>query len=80
MSQRHERLPVSALERVDDLCAQFEDSWQRGEQPSIEELVDLVTEPRERAALLAELLVLEFEHLKHHQINLLAKNFRFLEI
>ena len=36
--------------------------WQRGEQPKIEDVVGAVSEQRERAALLGELLVLDWDY------------------
>ena len=39
MSVRHKKLPIAALERIDDLCAEFEKKWQSDEPPTIESLL-----------------------------------------
>ena len=62
MSIRQEKLPIAALERIDDLCAEFENAWQRDEPPTIESMLPRATSPVERAALLAELLVLDIDY------------------
>ncbi len=62
MSIRQEKLPIAALERIDDLCAEFENAWQRDEPPTIESVLPHVTSPVERNVLLAELLVLEIDY------------------
>lgn len=59
---RQEKLPIAALERIDDLCVEFEQQWQSNEPPSIESLVDENAELIEREALLAELIVLEVDY------------------
>jgi len=62
MSIRHEKLPIAALERIDDLCADFERSWQRNESPTIESMLPTDASAAERHALLAELLVLDIDY------------------
>lgn len=62
MSIRQKKLPIAALERIDDLCAEFENAWQRGEPPTIESLLPRATSSAERDALLAELLVLDIDY------------------
>jgi eukaryotic-like serine/threonine-protein kinase len=51
---------LSALQRIDTFCDQFEDEWRRGERPRIEDYLDKVPEA-ERAALLRQLLKVEVE-------------------
>ncbi len=62
MSMRQKKLPIAALERIDDLCALFEQSWLSNEAVSIESLLDGAFEPVVRDALLAELIVLEVDY------------------
>lgn len=59
---RQRKLPIEALERIDDLCAQFEQKWQADEPVSIESLVAGEFAPLEREALLAELIVLDVDY------------------
>ncbi len=59
---RQQKLPITALERIDDLCAQFERMWQANEPPSIESLLAGEVAPLEHEALLAELIVLEVDY------------------
>ncbi len=62
MSMRQQKLPIAALERIDDRCADFEQKWQTNEPPSIESLLAGEVAPIEREALLAELIVLEVDY------------------
>ena len=62
MISRHYKLPVAALERIDDACEQFERSWQDGNPQSIESLIKDIHDSQERSALLAELLALELDY------------------
>lgn len=70
MSSHHEKLPVAALERIDDICIVFENAWRRGESPSIEATLaqaqsgdkHATESPAERAALLAELITLDIDY------------------
>jgi len=59
---RQKKLPIAALERIDDLCAEFEQKWQTNEPPSIESLLAGEVAQSERDALLAELIVLEVDY------------------
>lgn len=62
MNIRQPKLPIAALERIDDVCSAFERKWQSNESPTIESmLVDDVTE-LERDVLLAELVVLDIDY------------------
>lgn len=68
MSIRQKTLPIAALERIDDLCAEFEQKWQSGEPPTIESVLGAESalgadaSPLERDVLLAELVVLEIDY------------------
>lgn len=62
MTIRRKKIPIAALERIDDLCAEFERGWQSAEPPTIESaLVDELPED-ERELLLSELLALEIDY------------------
>lgn len=62
MNVRHKKLPIAALERIDDLCAAFEQQWQSGEPPTIESVLTEDVSEAERDVLLAELIVLEIDY------------------
>lgn len=62
MSIRQKKLPIAALERIDDLCADFERRWQSGELPTIESVLSGNVSPDERDVLLAELVVLDIDY------------------
>lgn len=62
MSIRREKLPIAALERIDDLCVEFEAAWQRGEPTAIESMLPRVDSAAEHDALLAELLVIDVDY------------------
>ncbi len=64
MNIRQPQLPIATLERIDDLCADFEKAWQSGERPSIENAIpdDLTGKPHD--ALLAELIALDIDYRK----------------
>ncbi|MDG2222699.1 MAG: serine/threonine-protein kinase [Rubripirellula sp.] len=62
MSIRQHKLPIAALERIDDLCLEFEQKWQINDPPAIESFLDDEFEPSARDALLAELIVLEIDY------------------
>jgi len=50
------------LERIDDLCAEFERKWQSDQSPSIESALTEDISPDERDVLLAELIVLDVDY------------------
>ncbi|HIE97037.1 MAG TPA: serine/threonine protein kinase [Fuerstia sp.] len=50
------------MERIDDLCAEFERQWRTSEAPSIESVLPGDMSPTERDALLAELIVLDIDY------------------
>ncbi|MEL7497767.1 MAG: serine/threonine-protein kinase [Planctomycetota bacterium] len=56
------KLPIAALERIDDLCAQFERRWQANDPPSIEQAIADDLSEDARQLLLSELLVLEIDY------------------
>ena len=62
MSIRQKKLPIAALERIDDLCADFERKWQSNEPPSIESVLSSDVSPIEQEVLLAELIVLDIDY------------------
>lgn len=62
MSVRHKKLPIASLERIDDLCAEFEQKWQSDEPPAIESLLAGEFTDVEREVFLAELVVLEIDY------------------
>lgn len=62
MSMRQKRLPIVALERIDDLCAEFERKWQSNEPQTIESVIADEASSIERTALLAELIVLDIDY------------------
>lgn len=62
MSIRQNKLTIAALERIDDLCAEFEKMWQADRPLSIESIAAVETDPIEREALLAELIILDVDY------------------
>ncbi|MEL6109892.1 MAG: serine/threonine-protein kinase [Planctomycetota bacterium] len=62
MSIRHKRLPIAALERIDDRCAEFERRLQAQESLPIESCLGEDLETAEREVLLAELVALEVDY------------------
>ncbi|MEM8943550.1 MAG: serine/threonine-protein kinase [Planctomycetota bacterium] len=62
MNIRHKKLPIAALERIDDRCADFERTWQTSEPAAIESILSADISPSERDVLLAELIVLEIDY------------------
>ena len=62
MSIRQQKLPIAALERIDDLCAAFEQEWQSDGSPSIEAVLAGEFSDVEREVLLAELVVLDIDY------------------
>ena len=62
MSVRKQKIPIAALERIDDLCADFERKWQTNEPPTIETMLAADFGEIERNALLAELILLEVDY------------------
>lgn len=62
MSIRQKKLPIAALERIDDLCAEFERQWRTKKTPAIESVLVADMPSLERSALLAELIVLDIDY------------------
>jgi hypothetical protein len=52
---------LEALQRIELICTRFEEAWQKGTLPTLEECLDLVPEP-ERPALLEQLLPLDIHY------------------
>jgi formylglycine-generating enzyme required for sulfatase activity len=55
-------VPLSAVERVDDICVRFEAAWKAGQRPLIEDYLPAGLPEPERAAVLRELLPLELAY------------------
>jgi hypothetical protein len=51
---------LSALQRIDAFCDQFEEAWRKGERPRIEDHLAKASET-ERTGLLRQLLMMEWE-------------------
>lgn len=62
MSIRQKKLPIEALERIDDRCAEFERGWQSNDPPSIKSILAGEIADNERNVLFAELVVLEVDY------------------
>ncbi len=62
MSIRQKKLPIAALERIDDACAEFERKWQSDEPASVESVLTVATDRQERDVLLTELVVLDIDY------------------
>ena len=62
MSIRHKTLPIATLERIDELCAEFEQQWQSDSPPSIASLLADDVTGLAREVLLAELVVLDIDY------------------
>lgn len=62
MSIRRKRLPIAVLERIDELCADFEQKWQANQPPRIEAVLERALSADERQVLLAELVVLDMDY------------------
>lgn len=63
MNIRRKKLPIASLERIDDLCADFERKWQSNEKPpTIEPVLAENISAFERDVLLAELIVLDVDY------------------
>ena len=62
MSIRHKKLPIEALERIDDLCADFERNWQQDQPTSIESVLQVDLPEPEHEVLLAELIALDIDY------------------
>lgn len=69
MSIRQKKLPIATLERIDDLCAEFERKWQSDQSPSIESALTEDILPDERDVLLAELIVLDVDYRRRRSEN-----------
>jgi serine/threonine-protein kinase len=62
MNIRQNKLPIAALERIDELCQEFEKKWQSNQRPDIESVLEGEFETLERDALLAELIALDIDY------------------
>ncbi|MEP3930811.1 MAG: serine/threonine protein kinase, partial [Rhodopirellula bahusiensis] len=57
------------MERIDDLCAEFERKWQADQSPSIESVLTEDISPEERDVLLAELVALDVDYRRRRSEN-----------
>ena len=62
MTIHRKKLPIAALERIDDLCAEFERCWQSNQPQSLESAISSDLSDDERELLLSELLGLEIDY------------------
>ena len=62
MSSQQQKLPIAALERIDDACAEFERKWRSDAPPSVEAALTVASDPLERGVLLTELVVLDIDY------------------
>lgn len=62
MSIRQKKLPIEALERIDDRCADFERLWQSNDPPTIESILSTDIPDVEQEVLFAELVALEIDY------------------
>lgn len=66
MTNHPEKLTITALERIDDLCAEFERRWQSTQPQSIESVLAAEFSDPERELLFSELLALEIDYRKRN--------------
>lgn len=62
MTIHRKKLPIAALERIDDLCAEFERRWQSAQPQVIESVISEDLPDDERDLLFSELLALEIDY------------------
>ena len=62
MSVRQKKLPIEALERIDNRCTEFERRWVANDPPTIESVLEEDVSEDERDVLLAELIALEVDY------------------
>lgn len=62
MTIHRKKLPIAALERIDDYCAEFERRWQSAEPQTIESIISGEMSEDERDLLFSELLALEIDY------------------
>ena len=68
-------VPLSAAQRIDDVCLRFEAAWRAGDPPRLEEYLNEFAEP-ERALLFRELLCADVECRQARGLPLSAENYR----
>ena len=66
-------LPLEAKERIDRVCWAFEQAWQSGDRPRIEEFLANARGP-ERSVLLTELLLLDIDYRQRRASGLRPKS------
>lgn len=62
MTIQRKKLPIAALERIDDRCAEFERLWQSQTPQSIDSAIQVEMSEDERDLLFSELLALEVDY------------------
>ena len=78
MTIRRKKIPIAALERIDDLCADFERHWQSNQPQTIEAALSSTAvelSDDERDLLLSELLVLEIDYRRRRGESLSAEEY-----
>jgi tRNA A-37 threonylcarbamoyl transferase component Bud32 len=68
-------LGQSALQRIDGVCERFEDAWQAGQRPRIEDYLGDTAGP-ERARLLRELIALDIDYRRQRGEKPEARDYR----
>jgi serine/threonine-protein kinase len=62
MTSRQQKLQIAALERIDDICAEFERQWQTDSEPSIASMLNTDLAKDEQRVLLTELVLLDLDY------------------
>lgn len=75
MSIRQNKLPIAALERIDDICADFERQWQAENLVAIESLISDDLSETEREVLLAELIALDVDYRHRRGLSLSKQDY-----
>src|SRR5258706_16451198 len=73
-SKSESKVSNEALASIDCICDGFEAAWKRGERPRIEDLLQRVG-TSERAELLRELLLVEWEILRQRNERIILENY-----
>ena len=76
MTIYRKRLPIKSLEKIDDLCAEFEQNWISRKPQTIESVLESDLNDDEKELLLSELLVLEIDYRRKNGESPIAENYR----
>src|SRR5690349_20569197 len=71
----HPRISPSPSQRADEVCDQFEKSWEAGQRPQIEEYLGALPEPQ-RSACLRKLLSVELAYRRRSGETLVSEEYR----